>query len=169
MEKVIDRPVEKIIEKMVTNPVLVEKVVTREVEYVDERIVERPIETIVERIVERPVYREVERIVEKPVEKIVEIVVEKPVIIHKYVEKPVERIVEHGEEVTVSRRLMGKGAEVEAKFVEREARQVEWVERTTGEHPDDDIVGDESTAFRAREAYLVDPNLREDDPRHRRP
>ena len=154
---------------MVTNPVLVEKVVTRDVEYIDERIVERPIETVVERIVERPVYREVEKIVEKPVEKIVEIVVEKPVIVHKYVEKPVERIVEHGEEITVARRFMGKTADVEARFVEREARQVDWVERTTGEHPDDDIVGDKSTAFRAREAYLVDPKHAEDETRRRRP
>jgi hypothetical protein len=33
-------------------------------------------------------------------------------------------------------------------------------------------VGDESTVFRAREAYNLDPsdpNYREDDPRHRRP
>jgi hypothetical protein len=61
---------------------------------------------------------------------------------------------------------MGKASEVEAKFIERGTREVEWVERTTGEHPDDDIVGDESTAFRAREAYIVDPKL--DDPRNRR-
>jgi len=159
--------VEKVLEKTVTNPVLVEKLVEREVEYVDERIVERPIETIVERIVERPVYKEVERIVEKPVEKIVEIVVEKPVIVHKYVEKRVERVVEHGaDEVSVSRRLVGKASEVEAKFIDRGTREVEWVERTTGEHPDDDIVGDESTVFRAREAYIVDPQS--DDPRNRR-
>ncbi len=156
---------EKVLEKTITNPVLVEKIVEREVEYVDERIVERPVETLVERIVEKPVYREVEKIVEKPVEKIIEVVVEKPVIVHKFVEKPVERIVEHGEEITVNRRLVGKASTVEAKFVEREARQVDWVERTTGEHPDDDIVGDQSVVFRAREAYLVDPK---DDPGHRR-
>ena len=88
-------------------------------------------------------------------------------IVHKYVEKPVERIVEHGEEVTVNRRFVGKASEVQAKFVEREARQVEWVERTTGEHPHDDIVGDESAVFRAREAYIVD--TKDDDPRRRRP
>ena len=155
------------LEKTVTNPVLVEKLVEREVEYVDERIVERPIETIVERVVERPVYKEVERIVEKPVEKIVEIVVEKPVIVHKYVEKRVERVVEHGaDEVSVSRRSLGKAAEVAAKFVNRDARQVDWVERTTGEHPHDGIVGDESTVFRAREAYIVDP--KSDDARRPR-
>ena len=78
-----------------------------------------------------------------------------------------ERVVEHGEdEVTVSRRSLGKATEVEAKFVDRDVRQVEWVERTTGEHPDDDIVGDKSTVFRAREAYIVDP--KSDDSRPRR-
>jgi hypothetical protein len=61
---------------------------------------------------------------------------------------------------------MGKATEVEATFIERGTREVEWVDRTTGEHPDDDIVGDESTVFRAREAYVVDPSIREDDPRH---
>jgi len=101
------------------------------------------------------------------VEKIVEIVVEKPVIVHKYVERQVERVVEHGaDEVTVSRRSVGKASEVQATFVDREAREVEWVERATGEHPDDDIVGDESTVFRASESYVVDP--KSDDPRHRR-
>ncbi len=155
MEKVIDKPVEKVLEKTIISPVLVEKVVEREVEYVDERIVE------------------------KPVEKIVEVIVEKPVIVHKFVEKPVEKIVEHGEEIHVSRRIMGKTAEVKAEFIGQGIREVEWVERTTGEHPEDDIVGDESTVFRAREAYLAetdepyiadpkDPRYRADDPRHRR-
>ena len=159
---------ERILEKTVTNPVLVEKLIQRDVEYVEERIVEQPVETVVERIVERPVYREVEKIVEKPVERIVEVVVEKPVIVHKYVEKRVERVVEHdADEVSVSRRSMGKATEVEATFIERGTREVEWVERSTGEHPDDDIVGDESVEFRARESYVVDP--KSDDPRHRRP
>ena len=125
-------------------------------------------------------YVEVEKIVEKPVERIVEVVVEKPVIVHKYVEKEVQRVVEHGaEEVHTSRRVVGKATEVEAKSRARH-REVEWVERATGEHPDDDIVGDESVVFRAREAYLVDPGevyisdpesdpcYRADDPRHRR-
>ena len=67
----------------------------------------------------------------------------------------------------MSRRSLGKAAEVAAKFVGRDARQVEWVERTTGEHPDNGIVGDESTAFRAREAYLMDP--KSNDPRRPRP
>ena len=57
----------------------------------------------------------------------------------------------------MNRRVMGKDREVGAKFVGRDARQVDWVERTTGERPDGDIVGDESAVFRAREAYLVDP------------
>jgi len=121
----------------------------------------------VEKIVEKPVYVEVEKIVEKPVERIVEVVVEKPVIVHKYVEKLVERVVEHGaDEVHVSRRAMGKATDVEATFIERGTREVEWVDRTTGEHPDDDIVGDESTVLGAREAYVVDPSIREEDPRH---
>ena len=47
---------------MVTNPVLVEKLIEREVEYVNERIVEKPVETRIERIVEKPVYVEVEKI-----------------------------------------------------------------------------------------------------------
>ena len=101
--------VEKVLEKMVTSPVLVEKVVERDVEYVQEVVVERPVETRIEKIVEKPVYVEVEKIVEKPVERIVEVVVEKPVIVHKYVEREVERIVEHGaEEMHVTRRFMGK-------------------------------------------------------------
>jgi hypothetical protein len=107
------------------------------------------------------------------VERIVEIVVEKPVIVHKYVEKEVQRVVEHGnEEIHVTRHTPSEASDVEARYIERGTREVEWVERATGEHPDDDIVGDESTVFRAREAYNVDPsdpNYREDDPRNRRP
>jgi hypothetical protein len=172
--------VEKVLEKVVTNPVLVEKLIEREVEYINERIVEKPVETRIEKIVERPVYIEVERIVEKPVERIVEVVVEKPVIVQKFVEREVQRVVEHdADEVSVTRRTIGKATEVEARFIEHGTREVEWVERSTGEHPDDDIVGDESTVFRARVSYVVDPNevyisdpkdprYRADDPRHRR-
>lgn len=95
-------------------------------------------------------------------------VVEKPVVVHKYVEKRVERVVEHdADEVSVSRRSVGKATEVEATFVERGTRKVEWVERATGEHPEDDIVGDGSVEFRARESYVVDP--KSEDPRRRRP
>ena len=168
----IDRPVDKVLEKTVTNPVLIEKVIERDVEFIQEVIVEKPVETRIEKIIEKPVYIEVEKIVEKPVERIVEVVVEKPVIVRKFVEKSVERVVEHNdEEIHVTRHHLSKAGEVEAQFIERGSREVEWIERTTGEHPDDDIVGDESTVFRAREAYIADPtdpNYREDDPRHRK-
>jgi hypothetical protein len=79
--------------------------------------------------------------------------------------------------VHTSRRTIAKGAEVKAQYIEHGTREVEWVERSTGEHPDDDIVGDESTVFRASESYIVDepyiadpkdPRYRADDPRHRR-
>ena len=164
----------------VTNPVLVERVIERDVEFVQEVIVERPVETRIEKIVEKPVYIEVERIVEKPVERIVEVVIEKPVIVQKFVERSVERVVEHGdEEIHVTRHHLSKAGEVESQYIERGSREVEWVERSTGEHPDDDIVGDESTVFRASESYVVDPNepyisdpkdprYRKDDTRHRR-
>jgi hypothetical protein len=93
--------------------------------------------------------------------------------VHKYVEKEVQRVVEHAaEEMHVTRRFMGKTEDVEAQFIERSTREVEWVERSTGEHPDDDIVGDESAVFRASETYIADPSdprYRKDDPRHRRP
>jgi hypothetical protein len=95
------------------------------------------------------------------------------VIVQKFVEREVQRVVEHGaEEIHVTRHTLSEASEVEARYIERGTREVEWVERATGEHPDDDIVGDESTVFRAREAYIIDPNdpnYREDDPRHRRP
>ena len=181
MEKVVERPAEKVLEKMVTNPVLVERLVEKDVQYVNERIVERPIETVVERIVERPVYKEVERIVEKPVEKIVEVIVEKPVIVHKFVERPVEKVVEqYRDTTTVNRREIAKAAEVGAKFLRNDGvRNVPWVERSTGEHPEDNIAGDDSAEFRAREAYLTHPSKmaeqplqqqhQSDDPKHRRP
>lgn len=67
--------IEKIVEKIVEKPVEVEKIV--------EKIVEKPVEVekIVEKIVEKPV--EVEKVVEK--------IVEKPVEVEKIVEKPVEQ------------------------------------------------------------------------------
>ena len=172
VEKVVDRPVERILEKMVQTPVLIEKVIEKPVEYVQERIVEKPIETIVERIVERPVYKEVEKIVDKVVEKIVEIVVEKPVIVHKFVEKPVEKIVErYGETTrTVTHQAKGKASEVKAKFLgaKGDIGETEWVERSTGIHPEDDFVGDESAQFLADDVRVVEkPSAPEERrPRH---
>ncbi len=169
---------DRVVEKTVTNPVLVEKLVEKDVEFVHERIVEKPVETVVERIVERPVYKEVEKIVEKPVERIVEVVVEKPVIVHKFVERPVEKVVEQYRETTttVTHQVTGKASEVAAKFLRTDdARQIPWVERKTGEHPDDNIAGDGSEAFTARAAYLAqvkdEPQVapKDTDPRHRRP
>ena len=70
------------------NNKIVEKIVEKPVEKIEEKIVEKPVEKRVEKIVEKPVEKIVEKIVEKPVEKIVE----KPM--EKIVEKPVEKIVE---------------------------------------------------------------------------
>ena len=64
------------------------------VEKIVEKIVEKPVEKIVEKIVEKPVEKIVEKIVEKPVEKIVEKIVEKEVRVEVPVEKIVEKIVE---------------------------------------------------------------------------
>ena len=58
-------------------------VVEKEVEKIVEKVVEKPVEVVVEKVVEKPVEVVVEKIVEKPVEvvveKPVEVVVEKPV------------------------------------------------------------------------------------------
>ncbi|MDE7329174.1 MAG: hypothetical protein K2N57_05470, partial [Clostridia bacterium] len=86
-KQVVEKPVEKVVEKIVEKPI--------------EKIVEVPVEKIVEKKVEVPVEKIVEKIVEKPVEKIVEkevvkeVKVEVPVekIVEKIVEKPVEKIV----------------------------------------------------------------------------
>jgi hypothetical protein len=55
------------------------KLVERPVETVVEKIVEKPVDRVVEKIVEKPVERIVEKIVEKPVDRVVEKIVEKPV------------------------------------------------------------------------------------------
>ena len=74
VEKRVEVPVEKIVEKVV------------------EKRVEVPVEKIVEKVVEKRVEVPVEKIVEKIVEKRVEVPVEK--IVEKRVEVPVEKIVE---------------------------------------------------------------------------
>lgn len=56
--RIVEVPVEKIVERIVEKPITVEKVV------------EKPVDRIVERVVEKPVI--VEKIVEKPVDRIVE-------------------------------------------------------------------------------------------------
>ncbi|KAH8297300.1 hypothetical protein KR044_010286, partial [Drosophila immigrans] len=93
VEKIIDRPVQEIVEKHIPVPYAVPQPVAVPVHfehYVDrpypvETIVEHPVpypvETIVEKIVEKQVPVEVERIVEKPVEKIVEKYVDRPMAI----------------------------------------------------------------------------------------
>ena len=60
----------------------------------------------------------------------------------------------------MSRRVDGQDRRRRGQVHRAGPREVEWVERATGEHPDDDIVGDESTVFRAREAYLVRSEVR---------
>ena len=78
--KVLQVPVEKVVEKVVKVPV--EKVV--------EKVVKVPVEKVVEKVVEVPVEKIVEKVVEVPVEK----VVEKEVVKEVKVEVPVEKIVE---------------------------------------------------------------------------
>ena len=105
VEKRVEVPVEKIVEKIVEKRVevpvekIVEKIVEKRVEVPVEKIVEKivnvPVEKIVEKIVEKRVEVPVEKIVEKIVEKRVEVPVEKIVekIVEKRVEVPVEKIV----------------------------------------------------------------------------
>jgi predicted flap endonuclease-1-like 5' DNA nuclease len=106
VEKRVEVPVEKIVEKIVEKRVevpvekIVEKIVEKRVEVPIEKIVEKrvevPVDRIVEKIVEKRVEVPVDRVVEKIVEKIVEKRVEIPVdrIVEKRVEVPVDRIVE---------------------------------------------------------------------------
>lgn len=86
--------VEKLVEKVVEKPVYRDKVVEKIVEKPVEKIVYRDkvVEKIVEKPVEKIVYRDkvVEKIVEKPVEKIVY----RDKVVEKIVEKPVEKVVE---------------------------------------------------------------------------
>ncbi|MDE7328123.1 MAG: hypothetical protein K2N57_00005, partial [Clostridia bacterium] len=84
-KQVIEKPVEKVVEKVVEKPV--EKIVEKIVEVPVEKIVEKKVEVPVEKIVEKEVVKEVK--VEVPVEKIVEKIVEKPV--EKIVKVPAEK------------------------------------------------------------------------------
>ena len=76
-------------------------------------------------------------------------IVEKPVIVQRFVERPVETVVETSETTrVVTHEATGKATDVKAKFIERGIRETEWVERETGEHPDDSIAGDETPEYR---------------------
>jgi predicted flap endonuclease-1-like 5' DNA nuclease len=90
IEKKVEVPVEKIVEKIVEKKV--EVPVEKIVEKIVEKRVEVPVDKIVEKIVEKKVEVPVEKIVEKVVEKRVEVPVEK--IVEKKVEVPVDKIVE---------------------------------------------------------------------------
>jgi predicted flap endonuclease-1-like 5' DNA nuclease len=98
VEVPVDRIVEKIVEKRVEVPVekIVEKIVEKRVEVPVDKFVDKIVEKIVEKRIEVPVDRIVEKIVEKrvevPVNKFVDKIVEK--IVEKRVEVPVDRIVE---------------------------------------------------------------------------
>jgi len=115
VEKRVEVPVEKIVEKRVEVPVdrIVEKIVEKRVEVPVEKIVEKrvevPVDRIVEKIVEKRVEVPVEKIVEKRVEVPVDRIVEK--IVEKRVEVPVEKIVEKRVEVPVDR-IVEKRVEV---------------------------------------------------------
>jgi hypothetical protein len=99
-EKVVEIPVDRIVEKPVYIEVEKERLVDRFIEVEKEVVVvkhvEVPVERIVERFVEVPVDKIVEKFVEVPVDRIVEklVEVEKEVVVVKHVEIPVERIVQ---------------------------------------------------------------------------
>jgi predicted flap endonuclease-1-like 5' DNA nuclease len=117
VEKRVEVPVEKIVEKKVEIKVPVEKIV----EKIVEKKVEVPVDRIVEKIVEKKVEVPVEKIVEKRVEVPVDRIVEK--IVEKKVEVPVEKIVEKRVEVPVDRiveKIVEKKVEVPVeKIVEK--------------------------------------------------
>ncbi len=76
----VERPVERVITRVVEKPVevAVTHIVEKTVEVVVTTIVERPVEIVVTRVIERAVDRIVTRVVERPVERIVTRVVERP-------------------------------------------------------------------------------------------
>jgi predicted flap endonuclease-1-like 5' DNA nuclease len=90
IEKKVEVPVEKIVEKVVEKKI--EVPVEKIVEKIVEKKIEVPVDKIVEKIVEKKVEVPVEKIVEKVIEKKVEVPVEK--IVEKRIEVPVEKIVE---------------------------------------------------------------------------
>ena len=90
----IEKPVDRVVERVVEKPNVVEKVIEKPVDRVIEKIVEKP--NVIEKIIDKPVDRVVERVVEKP--NVVEKIIEKPVehLVEKIIEKPVERIEAQG-------------------------------------------------------------------------
>jgi hypothetical protein len=101
VEKLVEVPVEVIIEKPIIEYVEIEKEVIKEVPVEKEVIKEIIVEKIVEVIKEIPI----EKIVEKPIEVIKEIPVEKIVIQEVIKEIPVETIVTHTEYITDETRV----------------------------------------------------------------
>jgi len=101
VEKLVEVPVEVIIEKPIIEYVEIEKEVIKEVPVEKEVIKEIIVEKIVEVIKEVPI----EKIVEKPVEVIKEIPVEKIVIQEVIKEIPIETIVTHTEYITDETRV----------------------------------------------------------------
>ena len=89
---------------------------------------------------------------------------------YKTVERPVEKVVErYGQTTkTVTHQAKGKASEVKAKFLgaRGDVRETEWVERSTGVHPEDEIVGDESAQFLADDVRVVEKPSAERRPRH---
>jgi hypothetical protein len=120
-EKIVEVPVEKIVER----PIYVEKLIEKPI-YI-EKIVEIEVDVIVERIIQIPV----ERIVEVPVEVTVEIpitierIVEKPIYIEKIVERPTEILVEEEEEEDQELRLNHELSSQRIRDLEREKMNLE--------------------------------------------
>jgi hypothetical protein len=94
VEKIVEVPVDRIVEVPVDRIVEVEKIVEKIVEVPVDRIVE--VEKLVDRVVEVPVDRivEVEKIVDRIVEVPVDRIVEVEKLVDRIVEVPVEKIVE---------------------------------------------------------------------------
>ena len=108
VDRIVEVPVEKTIEKpvyrenIIEKPVYIEKVVEKEVEVYVEKVIEVP----VEKIVEVPV----EVIVENPV--MVEKIVEKEIYVDKHVHNPKTRYTEEDEDVGLRQQMDNSDARV---------------------------------------------------------
>ncbi|GAC58788.1 hypothetical protein GOHSU_50_00160 [Gordonia hirsuta DSM 44140 = NBRC 16056] len=171
-ENLVEKPVKREFEKVVEVPVLIEKLVEKEIKQVVERVVEKPVTVEVEKVVEKPVYVEVEKVIEKPVERVVEVVVEKPVFVRKVVEKEVERVIEESEETRTVTHEGLTGEDVRAHFLDRgETADTSWIEARTGQHPEGNIAGQGSPALDVP-GRVIDPKYAvtdDDDPQDRGP
>ncbi len=112
VEKIVEKPVDRVVEKLVDNPLTLSRMATLTAEVaviagLRSRIkeLESTPPTVVEKVIEKPVDRVVERIVEKPVDRIVEKIIDRPVdrIVEKIVDRPVDRIIEKIVEKPVDR------------------------------------------------------------------